>query len=114
MRDSNRPSTIALVYLLGMVGTTLCGTAFVVGGMLAGARGLTAVSLAAIVPLAGLLWAIVLSTIDREQQGRARRVTGYQAVRDGLVDANEHRHDRPLGPGNDPVGPLVGPGQNHW
>ena len=55
----------ALVYLFGMAAATTSGSAFVIGGMLAGARGLPAVALAAAVPLAGLLWAIMLSLLHR-------------------------------------------------
>ena len=101
MQDQPRRPTYAVLYLLGMSVATVCGTAFVVGGMLAGARGLTAVALAAIIPIAGLLWALVLSTIDRGN---------------GLIDRNptwrpaSHPNESD---NNTPSGPLVGPGQNH-
>lgn len=69
----------ALPYLLGMATATLCGTAFVVGGLVAGASGLAAVALAAAVPVAGLLWAIALSVLHRGHV-QTRRVDGYRGV----------------------------------
>lgn len=56
----------AAVYLLGMVVITMIGSAFVIGGMLAEARGLSAVVLAAAMPAAGLLWAITLSIMSKD------------------------------------------------
>ena len=56
----------AAVYLLGMVVITMIGSAFVIGGMLAEAQGLSAVVLAAAMPAAGLLWAITLSIMSKD------------------------------------------------
>lgn len=74
-RPSGRRPYGALVYVLGMTVATLAGSAFVVGGLLAEARGLNAVALAAAVPLAALLWAITLSLLQRGR-GRVRRFDG--------------------------------------
>ncbi len=56
----------ATAYLLGMVVVTMIGSAFVIGGLLAEAKGLSAIVLAAAMPAAGLLWAITLSVMNRE------------------------------------------------
>lgn len=53
------------MYLLGMFATTMIGSAFVIGGMLAKATGLSAVALAAAMPVAGLVWAVALSVLHR-------------------------------------------------
>lgn len=55
----------ALVYLLCMTGAVLSASAFVIGGMVAGARGWPAVLLAGAVPVTGLIWALVLSSLHR-------------------------------------------------
>ena len=70
-----------LVYVLAMVAATLTGSAFVIGGLVAGAQGLSAVLLAAAVPLAALLWAITLSLLQREH-AQVRRFDGPRVDRD--------------------------------
>ena len=58
-------SRTALVYVMGMLAATACGSAFVIGGMVAGAKGFGAVVLAGTVPMAALLWALVLAKLGR-------------------------------------------------
>lgn len=55
----------ALVYLLSMTAAVLSASAFVIGGMVAGASGWPAVLLAGAVPVTGLIWALVLSSQHR-------------------------------------------------
>ena len=79
-RDDQRPAWLrtgdvqrsvrrrgAAIYLLGMLMVTMIGSASVIGGMMAKATGLTAVALAAAMPVAGLVWAIVLSVLQRRE-----------------------------------------------
>ncbi|MGF1597205.1 MAG: hypothetical protein ACFCVK_09790 [Acidimicrobiales bacterium] len=54
-----------LAYLLGITAATISGTAFFIGGLLAGAHGPVAIALAAAFPLAGLLWALTLNAAER-------------------------------------------------
>ena len=62
-------SHAAMMYLLGMLAATACGSAFVIGGMLAGANGFGAVMQAGAVPAAALLWALALSRLQRPGEG---------------------------------------------
>jgi hypothetical protein len=55
----------AAVYVCGMAAAALSGSAFVIGGLVAGASGWGAISLAAAVPLAGLLWVLTLTLLQR-------------------------------------------------
>jgi hypothetical protein len=48
-----------------MAAAALSGSAFVIGGLVAGASGWGAISLAAAVPLAGLLWVLTLTLLQR-------------------------------------------------
>ena len=71
-RDDEPPaprSQSALIYLLGMLAATACGSAFVAGGMLAGADGFGAILLAGAVPAAALLWALALAKLQRPGEG---------------------------------------------
>ena len=57
-------------YACGLATAVIGGSAFVVGGMLAGAEGAKAVLLAAAVPAAGLAWAWALARCQRAPAGR--------------------------------------------
>jgi hypothetical protein len=54
-----------LVHLAAMASAIVSCSAFVVGGLMAGASGLNAVLLAAAVPAGGLVWAIALARLHR-------------------------------------------------
>ena len=64
-----------LLYLLGMVAATVCGSAFVIGGMLGGASGWSAVVLAAVIPLAGLNWVLILSLHDKRSAENSSHIS---------------------------------------
>ena len=68
-RSTTTRSQSALLYLLGMLAATASGSAFVIGGMLAGADGFDAVLLAGTVPAAALLWALTLAKLQRPGEG---------------------------------------------
>lgn len=55
----------ALLWVVGLLAATICCSAFVIGGLLAGASGLPAMLLAASIPTAALTFAIILSVYDR-------------------------------------------------
>lgn len=60
-RVQPRKRCAGYIHLAAIAVATTGGSLFVIGGMVAGASGLNAVLLAAAVPLAGMVWAIVLS-----------------------------------------------------
>jgi predicted MFS family arabinose efflux permease len=62
----------SLRLLLGMTTATVCGSAFVIGGMVGDASGWSAVLLAAAVPVAGLSWALVVSLGDRHHDDHSQ------------------------------------------
>ena len=62
--NPTRPTPLwlrALAYILCMTAAVVSCSAIVIGGILAGASGMSALVLAAAVPLVGLAWAVVLS-----------------------------------------------------
>ena len=67
--DEQRPPRVgwlwAAVYLCGMTAAAISGSAFVIGGMLAGANGWAAVALAATIPAAAILWVITITLLQR-------------------------------------------------
>lgn len=66
-----RPWVVA-AYVGGLATAVVGGSAFVIGGMLAGAQGVNAVLLAAAVPAAGMAWAWALTQCQRASSRRQR------------------------------------------
>ena len=61
---SRRPRWLrGLVSMLCITAAVVSSSAFIIGGMLAGASGATALLLIAAVPLAGFFWALALSVL---------------------------------------------------
>ena len=73
------PWVSGLVYALGMTVAVISGSAFVIGGMVGGASGWSALVLAAAIPLAGLTWALTLSILHRGD-ARHRPVPGAESA----------------------------------
>jgi hypothetical protein len=83
----------ASAYGLSMAAAALSGSAVVILGMRGGASGLSAILLAAAVPLAGFTWVLTLSMLDRNKRYRHRSVPHYPQHlnhRPGNDDNNPH------------------------
>lgn len=58
----------SIAYAMGMIVAIMGASSFVIGGMLAGAKGFAALLLAAAVPAAALTWAVALSILDTSDE----------------------------------------------